>query len=256
MNYYQHNIGDFAFDTKYMNFEQKGIYIDLLDHYLATGKPLGSHWVATIKHLANEGAVDAVLEMCFVERDGLYYHEGCEKIIADYEAMSEKNRQNARRRKVEQQSGEGVEGNKDSKKATGKPLGSQSLASRSQPITINHKPITNKEKEINKEKDFSLASSKKTDQSISKPEDVSQTTWDEWVKYKKAKSKSLTQRMVDAIVREASKAHMTSEEAMVYQMEQGWNGFNAEWVANKHQSTKSLKNADVTEMDSWDAIYS
>ncbi len=101
-----------------------------------------------------------------------------------------------------------------------------------------------------------MASSKKTDQSISKPEDVSQTTWDEWVKYKKAKSKSLTQRMVDAIVREASKAHMTSEEAMVYQMEQGWNGFNAEWVANKHQSTKSLKNADVTEMDSWDAIYS
>ena len=60
MNYYQHNIGDFAFDTKYMNFEQKGIYIDLLDHYLATGKPLGSHWVATITHLANERALDAV----------------------------------------------------------------------------------------------------------------------------------------------------------------------------------------------------
>lgn len=76
------------------------------------------------------------------------------------------------------------------------------------------------------------------------------------MKLKTARSRVLNQHMVDGIVREASKAGMTTEEAMVCQLENGWQGFKAEWVANKHQSTKSLKNADVTEMDSWDAIYS
>ena len=41
MNYYPHNIGDFAIETKYMTFEQKGIYVDLLDRYLSTGYPVG-----------------------------------------------------------------------------------------------------------------------------------------------------------------------------------------------------------------------
>ena len=92
--------------------------------------------------------------------------------------------------------------------------------------------------------------------SIQKPEGVKQSVWEEWMKLKTARSRVLNQHMVDAIVREASKANMTTEEAMVCQLENGWQGFKAEWVANKHQSTKSLKNADVTEMDSWDAIYS
>lgn len=65
MNYYSHNIGDFAVETKYMTFEQKGLYIDMVDRYLSTGKPLDSHWVSTIKRLASEGAVDAVLMLCF-----------------------------------------------------------------------------------------------------------------------------------------------------------------------------------------------
>ena len=92
--------------------------------------------------------------------------------------------------------------------------------------------------------------------SIQKPEGVKQSVWEEWMKLKTARSRALNQHMVDGIVREASKAGMTTEEAMVCQLENGWQGFKAEWVANKHQSTKSLKNADVTEMDSWDAIYS
>lgn len=36
--------------------------------------------------------------------------------------------------------------------------------------------------------------------------------------------------MLDAIDREAKKAGMTVEEAMVYQLEKGWKGFEAEWV--------------------------
>ena len=53
MNYYPHNIGDFAIETKYMTFEQKGIYVDLLDRYLSTGKPLATQWVATTQGAKN-----------------------------------------------------------------------------------------------------------------------------------------------------------------------------------------------------------
>lgn len=227
MNYYSHNIGDFAVETKYMTFEQKGLYIDMIDRYLSTGKPLDTHWVATIKRLASEGAVDAVLMLCFEERDGSFYNERCEKIIADYEAMAEKNRRNALKRSKKTTETEankplGNNGNGTSL-PSGNPLATQSVA------TNNHKPIT-----INQECviDTRPKTTRTKTQKLVKPEGVSDQVWDEWQALKRKLCKSCTQRMVDAIVREADKADMTVEEAMTYQLEKGWKGFEAEWVHN------------------------
>lgn len=124
MNYYPHNIGDFAIETKYMTFEQKGIYIDLLDRYLSTGKPLATQWVAAIERLASDGAVKSVLTLCFEEKDGFYYHAGCEKLLADYAATVEKNRRNARSRS--KRTSETVED--EQFEASGNPVSAQSLA--------------------------------------------------------------------------------------------------------------------------------
>ena len=49
MNYYIHNIGDYAIETKFMTFEEKGIFVDMVDQYLATGMPISSEWLATIR---------------------------------------------------------------------------------------------------------------------------------------------------------------------------------------------------------------
>lgn len=134
MNYYQHNIGDFANDTKLMTFEQKGIYVDMLDRYASTGMPLGSQWVATLKRVAGEEAVDTVLSLCFEERDGFYHHERMDKLLADYEKMAEKNRANGRKRATKSL--------KTPVNAEEEQIGSQSVASGNPvgSLTINHKP--------------------------------------------------------------------------------------------------------------------
>ena len=92
--------------------------------------------------------------------------------------------------------------------------------------------------------------------SIQKPEGVKQSVWEEWMKLKTARSRALNQHMVDGIVREASKAGMTTEEAMVCQLENGWQGFKAEWVNNKQNSRPAWKRPspfdDISHVDSWD----
>ena len=233
MNYYQHNIGDFAVETKYMTFEQKGLYIDMIDRYLSTGEPLDNHWVSTIKRLASEGAVDTVLMLCFEERDGLFYNARCEKIISDYEAMAEKNRRNAQKRTKKAVVAEGKEPTggccNPSLQPSGNPVDDQSL------LTNNHKPITNNHKEV----DTRTESAPRVKEQLVKPEGVSEQTWTDWQALKRKLCKSCTQRMVNAIVREAAKAGMTVEEAMIYQLEKGWKGFEADWVTDNRPNKRS-----------------
>lgn len=227
MNYYPHNIGDFAIETKYMTFEQKGIYVDLLDRYLSTGKPLATQWVAAIERLASDGAVKSVLTLCFEEKDGFYYHAGCEKLLADYAATVEKNRRNARSRS--KRTSETVED--EQFEPSGNPVSAQSLATgvpNQEPITKNQEPRTNNQKPEKEEARSKPA--RRPAPKLVKPEGVSDGVWDEWQALKRKLCKSCSQRMVDAIDREAQKAGMTVEEAMVYQLEKGWKGFEAEWV--------------------------
>lgn len=233
MNYYSHNIGDFAVETKYMTFEQKGLYIDMIDRYLSTGKPLENHWVSTIKRLASEGAVDAVLMLCFEERDGLFYNNRCEKIIADYEAMAEKNRRNAQKRVRKTIAAEGKEPTGDDDPIVSQPSGNP-VATQS-PLTNNHKPVNHKPTI----EDTRTESAPRVKEQLVKPEGVSEQTWTDWQALKRKLCKSCTQRMVNAIVREAAKAGMTVEEAMIYQLEKGWKGFEADWVTDKRPNKRS-----------------
>lgn len=76
------------------------------------------------------------------------------------------------------------------------------------------------------------------------------------MKHKKRKSGKATQYVVNALKREADKVPMTLEQAMVYQLEQGWTGFKAEWVNNKQNSRPAWKRPspfdDISHVDSWD----
>ena len=68
---------------------------------------------------------------------------------------------------------------------------------------------------------------------LQKPEGISDDLWKEWVAHKKKRCRGCTQRMVDAIVREASAAGISTQAAMEIQLENGWSGFKAEYVLNK-----------------------
>lgn len=69
--------------------------------------------------------------------------------------------------------------------------------------------------------------------SLQKPEGVGDDLWRDWVAHKKKVSKDCTQRMVNAIVREAAAAGITTAQAMEMQLEHGWVGFEARYLTGK-----------------------
>ena len=46
MNYYKHNIGDFAIATASLDLEEVGIFVRLVDHQILHEKPIKTQWVS------------------------------------------------------------------------------------------------------------------------------------------------------------------------------------------------------------------
>jgi hypothetical protein len=75
--------------------------------------------------------------------------------------------------------------------------------------------------------------------SIVKPDDVGQTVWDDFLAIRKAKRSPMTQTALEGIQREADKAGWPLETAIQECVARGWQGFKAEWVADKPQAGRS-----------------
>lgn len=137
LKYYKHKICEYAMQTKFMTFEQKGLYVDMRDVYYTTGKPLDGQWVSMFKRAAGDDLVESVLSLCFVKDGDVYRCEEFDTVIAEYEAMAEKNRGNASKKtrvtsqKKRVESDSEASGNRVGCEegavscATGEPLGSQ-----------------------------------------------------------------------------------------------------------------------------------
>lgn len=218
MHFYTHNVGDFAVETKFMTFEQKGIYVDLVDHYLASGKPLASEWLANIKRLASEGAVDAVLSACFVKDGDVYRSEKLDKMLHDYEKRAEKNRENAKKPRKKSSENKALDDSSESggcELANGKRIASESLT------TNNHKPITNNQEVIKKTRQKKV---------VEKPVEVTEQVWDDFCAIRKEKKAPLTKTALDLIKAEAEKAGIGLNEALSISCSRGWQSFKAEWM--------------------------
>ena len=245
MHFYTHNVGDFAIETKFMTFEQKGIYVDLVDHYLASGKPLASDWLANLKRLASDGAVEAVLSACFEEDGDVFRSAKLDKMLQDYEKRAEKNRENAK--KPRKKSNENRELGPDSESvdcvlASGKRIASESLT------TNNHKPLTNNQLVNKKTKQKKVAE---------KPDGVTEQVWDDFLLTRKEKKAPLTQTALDLIKSEAEKAGISLNDALSMACSRGWQSFKAEWVQgvrNGSFSAPSIEPRPKSFETDWDAI--
>lgn len=233
MKYYQHNIGDFAILTQGLDLESVGIVIRMIDRMMSTEKPIKSQWVYLAFQGQTQDKAICILESLFEEKEDGWVLPVLVENIEQYQRNAQKNRENGKKggrpRKTETQtkpSGFSEESQTEAKKnLTNKPLTSK---------PINQEVISDAQ---------AKPSPKKT--SLVKPDGVSEQVFGEWQKHKKKVCKSCTQRMVDALVREADKAGITAEAAMVYQLEQGWNGFEAEWYLNRQQRTTPKNNAPL-----------
>lgn len=228
MNYYTHNIGDFAVATQYLTDEELGIYVRLRDRYLSSEMPLQCEWIAMAMRTHCEQAVNNVLNLLFEKGDGFWFSEYLDEMIAAYQEKAEKASKSAKAR-----------WNKNDRKANANQtecernanaMQTHSECSANAMLTNNHKPLTNSNKEIKKK------------ESLVKPDDVAHELFVEWVNFKRSVSKAKpSQRMIDAIEREASLAGMTTSQAMITQMEHGWQGFKADYV--KKGNGSSYKNS-------------
>ena len=223
MHFFEHNVGEFATITRFMNPTEVGIYVILRDEYLYNGVPLVYDRITTMFPVEYEDALKRVLSRCFVEKDGLLTCAVFDEMLEKYAAQAEKNRRNIQKRWEKVRKTNETDTNEYDSNTSGKESNTKTYLTKNQePRTKNHI------KEIEKKSP------------LSKPDDVDEETFNEWLYHKKQVSKAKpSQRMVDAMVREASKAGISTKQAMITQIENGWQGFKAEYV-NKRNGTASF----------------
>lgn len=105
--------------------------------------------------------------------------------------------------------------------------------------------VTNNDREEERREEISpsLRSGDKAPRSraaaIPKPKDVDQQTWDDFLAHRKAKGAALTATALAGIEREAEKAGWSLQDAIAECCTRGWQGFKADWVADKPTPARS-----------------
>ena len=251
MNYFDFRPGDFYAAVQGLDLEGQGIFVALISRLMTTEKPIKTQWVYLgFPKSAQEKAM-AILENFFEEVEDGWILQPYWDQVARYQENSRKNRENGKkggRPRKQQLSQEGQ---------TENPVGLFGLKEITHgkadgKATNNQEPITNNQ-EI--DRDTREKPARPSKPKLVKPEGVSDEAFDEWQALKRKVSKGCTQRMVDAIVREAGKAGITPEAAMIYQLEHGWTGFEAEWYLNKQQRTASTTTKSNAPLQFDDAYY-
>lgn len=101
-------------------------------------------------------------------------------------------------------------------------------------LDVNHK-VEIEDKQIPTPSSSSLSSNKKI--IITCPENVSESTWNDFVALRKTKKAPVTPTVIDGIAREATKLGWSLERAMQEMCTQGWQGFKADWLKPKDQKS-------------------
>lgn len=106
-----------------------------------------------------------------------------------------------------------------------------------------NQPIAEAEAEANTEEE--KKEYKARGRAMNCPEDVSEEVFNDWKAQRKAKKSAVSKIVVEGIRREASIAGMTLQQAMVIQIERGWQGFKAEWLRDTHKASGTSREAEA-----------
>jgi len=77
---------------------------------------------------------------------------------------------------------------------------------------------------------------KKNKNIIDKPENVSDQTWSDFLTHRKSKKAPITQTVINTFTKEAERAGMSLEDALIESISRGWRGFKADWMENSAKS--------------------
>lgn len=142
MHYYDHNLGDFALETRGLSYEQIGIYITLLDRYASTEAPITEAWVDLAYQDRSKCLALALLNGLFVKEELGWIHPRLQTLIENFKATSEKRRKagaKGGKAKAHKPCATEVSGELDSnKQELSTCLANAKLTNNHKPLTINH----------------------------------------------------------------------------------------------------------------------
>lgn len=105
------------------------------------------------------------------------------------------------------------------------------------PFGKGDEPPSGKAKESNTSLRGSYEEEKTRVRACTRPDDVDEEVWADYMAIRKAKRAPITQTALSRIRSEAAKAGVTMQQALETCCERGWQSFRADWIANTKQTT-------------------
>lgn len=225
MNYYPFHIGDYASATRHLTWDEDMAYRRLIDAYYTREAPIptDTRQAYRLVMATTEGqriAVDTILNEFFTYTDSGWINSRCDAEIEAFRIKSAKASQSANARW---------------RNANAKPTENERNANASLEVCerINNKcegnaPKTNTKTNISTTDVVDKTHAKRA--APTKPIEVTQSVWDDFLAIRKAKKSPLTLTALQGIQREADKARMTLDAALAMSCSRGWQSFRADWV--------------------------
>ena len=217
MNYYPFHIGDYVSATRHLSWEEDAAYRRLLDTYYMTEKPLPADLRAVCRLVlatteSQREAVAVVLEEFFESTP-----EGWINTRADQEIAAMREKQHKQREKANKRwhKPEAAPGN-----ATASPT--DAAASKADADAMPPTPTPNTSSlrsEVGARK-----------RATSRPCDVEEQTWSDWLALRKAKRAPVTDTVVEEARKEAGLAGLTLDAFLRVWCVRGSQGLRADWL--------------------------
>lgn len=247
MYYYQKHISDFNNATRHLTRVERSLFSDAIELYYDTEKPLTLDFDRLSRLLlANtteeKAALRDVLNEFFTLTDDGYFNKRCNEEIIKYHGLIE-NKSMAGKASAEK---------RNQHKSTGVQQVLNECATNHEPRTMNQEPITNNQKnmEVSNIYDKSnIVTAKKEKQFFA---DIPEKVVNEYLAVRKKKrAVSVSEIVVHGLQREADKAGITLEQALIVCIESSWISFKAEWYSKSATGSK-YKNKGLMSDESFD----
>ena len=219
MNFYKRFIGDITAKTGGLSMSRMGAYDRLLDHYFSTEKPIEKDEVYSICRAMNKHErldVDHVLARFWTLTPEGYTQSKADEVIAKARPLIDAAKINGKKggRPKKQNPEETQQVLKQNPEETQEEPSSKAIQSQSQISP-------------------SLCSGDGTvsrSSGPSKPEDVADQVWADWLQLRKAKKAPVTATVLDGARKEAAKAEVSLDAFLRIWCTRGSQGLQADWI--------------------------
>ncbi|WP_249276309.1 YdaU family protein [Bordetella genomosp. 7] len=248
MNYYSHNIGDYAQATMHLSLIEDAIYSRLLRRYYSEEQPIVDdiqqvcRWVGARTQEERE-AVPVVLAEFFVLKDGFWHNKRADEEIAAYQAKSAKAADSAAKRWAGNAKAKPTEcdGSANAMRTHSEGNANQEPITNNQETNKEHPPTPRKRGRSNSAPAVTAADL----ESLGVPADVAT----EFLALRARKRAPLTEVALAGVRREAEKAGWTLDQTLRKCIERGWQGFEADWVKANGATTGATRHGNFAEQD-------